>query len=63
MQASSAKRPKETGPNPSLIRKKRPSIRPNDVDATDGQTVMTVVSVTDGGETPAIDCIVMDEPT
>ena len=43
------------------MRNKRPSIFPNDVEATEGQTVITVVSMTDGGETPAIDCIVMEE--
>ena len=43
------------------MRKMRPRVFPNDVAATDGQTVITVVSMTDGGETPAIDCIAMGQ--
>jgi hypothetical protein len=39
-----------------LIRYTRPSIRPNPVDATDGQTVITVASATEGGTTPEIVC-------
>ena len=60
MHARRANRPIETGPNPSLMRNRRPRVFPNDVDATDGQTVITVVSLTDGGETPAIDCIAIN---
>ena len=54
--ASSATRPTEIGPNPLLIRYRRPRALPSAVEPTEGHTVITVASATPGGTTPEIGC-------